>query len=100
MTRIWRKAPTDIEAYTITWRGSNPNVEYALEDAETIATSSWTLEAGITEDSSSNDTTTTTIFIAGGTEGTRYKVTNTVTTSAGRTLARSVYVHVLELWVD
>lgn len=100
MAREWKKAPDDVESYTITWRGSDPDVVYALEDSETIATSTWTLESGITEDSSSNTTTTTTIFISGGAENTRYKVINTITTSAGRTLARAVYVYVLELWVS
>lgn len=65
MARIWKKTPNDVEAYTVTWRGADPNVEYALDDAESIVTSTWVLPSGITEDSSSNIATAATIFIAG-----------------------------------
>jgi len=62
--------------------------------ADTIATSSWDVPTGITSSSPSNTTTTATIFLAGGTLGQQYIVTNTVTTAGGRTDTRS-----FALWI-
>lgn len=100
MTRVWKKDPDDTEAYTITWRGSDPDIEYAMEDSESISNSVWVLDTGLTEESSTNTATTTTILISGGTANTRYTVTNTVTLDSGRILSRSAYLSVLELWVS
>lgn len=100
MSRLWKKDPDDSEAYTITWRGTDSGVQYALEDTESISASVWTLSAELNEESSSFDATTSTILISGGTAGERYTVTNTVTIDSGRVLSRSVYVAVLELWVN
>lgn len=58
--------------------------------ADTIATSTWTPDTGITVDSDSHDTTTATVWISGGTDGTNYDVLNTVTTAGGRTLEHSL----------
>ena len=54
-------------------------------DTDTIATSGWSGDTGITVGSSSNTTTTATVNLSGGTEGRTYKVTNTITTAGGRT---------------
>ncbi len=65
--------------------------------ADTIATSVWTLPAGITQQSASNTTTTTTIWLSGGTAGTKYLVTNRITTAGGRTDDRTMTINVKEL---
>lgn len=52
---------------------------------DTISTSTWTADNGITLSSESNDTTTATVFVSGGNPGNTYKVTNKIVTAAGRT---------------
>ena len=67
-----------------------------LAVGETVSTSSWVVEAGITKDSDTNDSTTTTVWLSGGTAGEDYTVTNTIVTSASRTDERSIIVFVRE----
>ena len=50
---------------------------------DTIATSGWTMPAGLAEVSSSNTTTTATVVLNGGNEGVSYLVPNTITTAGG-----------------
>lgn len=57
--------------------------------SDTISTSTWEAEDGLTIDSDSNDTTSATVWISGGTVGQDYCVTNTIVTAAGRTEAKS-----------
>ena len=54
-------------------------------DGDTIFTSTWTVEPGITVESSTNDTTSATIWLSGGISGNEYTVTNTIVTAGGRT---------------
>ena len=63
---------------------------------DTISTSTFTVEAGITADSDSNDTTSATVWLSGGTAGTLYTVTNQIVTAAGRTDERSLTISVVE----
>ncbi len=63
-----------------------------LAAAETITASTVTATTGITVQSSSNTTTTATVWLAGGTLGTAYQVTNHVTTNAGRQDDRTITV--------
>lgn len=67
-----------------------------LADGEVISDSDWTVTEGITEDSATLTTTQTMIWLSGGTEGTRYTITNTITTSAGRIDDRSFFVDIRE----
>jgi hypothetical protein len=64
-----------------------------LEVGETIATSSWD-GGGLTSSSATWNGDVTTTFLAGGTTGTVYVCTNTITTSLGRTYARQFKVSV------
>ena len=68
------KAAGEVQDYTIDWSKE-------LESGETITSSTWIVDSGLTEGSSTNTTTTTTIFLSGGTGGEKYKVTNTIETS-------------------
>ena len=63
---------------------------------DTIATSSWTAESGITivPASESFDDTTTTVFISGGAAGQNYRLTNRITTNASRTDERSIEIKI------
>lgn len=84
----YTKDPASVLDYTIDW-GTN-----WLADAETISSSSWTVESGITQDSDSNTTTTATIWLSGGTAGSVYTVTNQIVTNSGRTAERSLRIKV------
>lgn len=66
-----------------------------LASGETIASSTWTATAGITMQTPTNTATTTTVWLAGGTVGTPYTITNKITTSAGRTDERYFTVLVM-----
>jgi len=65
-------------------------------NGDTISTSTWTVESGITQDSESETTTTTTVWLSGGTAGLTYTVTNRIVTAAGRTDDRSIAVKVVD----
>ncbi len=67
-----------------------------LGTGETLSTSTWTVESGITKDSDSKTDTITTIWLSGGTEGERYTISNRIVTSDGRTDERSFIVSVTE----
>lgn len=84
----FEKAYNEVLDYSIDWTK-------ALATSETISTSSWTAETGITVGSNSHDNSSTTVWLSGGTDGSYYKVKNVVTTSASRTMARyfNLYVH-------
>lgn len=70
------KRPGEVRVKVIDWS--------EFLDGETIATSDVTV-TGITLNSDTNDDTTATVTLSGGTEGTLAKITNTITTSGGRT---------------
>lgn len=82
------KDPDSVLDYTVDWD--------SWLSTDTISSSDWVIESGITEDSASNTTTTATVWLSGGTAGTRYKVTNRIVTAEGRTADRSFYVSVAE----
>lgn len=84
------KDPDEIIDYVVDWSNQ------MTLDTDTIATSDWVLDDGITEDSASNTTTQTLIFISGGTAGQRYDVTNRITTVGGRTWDQSFTVKVAQ----
>ena len=65
-----------------------------LADGETISSVSYTVQDGLTEDTDlrSNTTTSATTWVSGGTLGTKYSILYVITTSAWRTVARTIYV--------
>lgn len=81
----YEKRSAEVKDYAIDWSA-------ALGDVDTISTSAWVVETGITKDSDSDTDTTTTIWLSGGTEGVGYTLTNRVVTAQGRTLERSFLV--------
>ena len=82
------KGPTEVLDYLINWTA-------ALE-GDTIAMSTWTLPSGLTTSQNSFTASTTTVWIGGGSGGT-YDIVNTITTAAGRVLARKVQLKVADL---
>jgi len=81
------KDPDAVLDYTRSWADW-------LADGETISTSTWIAESGITVDSDTNDTTTATVWLSGGTAGEDYELTNRITTSASRTDDRTFRIQV------
>lgn len=84
---IKRKSPGGVLDYTFDW-----NTNWL--DGDTISTSSWSADSGITIDSDTNTTTTATVWLSGGTADTEYEVTNTIVTAGGRTAQRTLIVKV------
>lgn len=83
------KDPDAVLDYSVDWSDW-------LATGETISTSSFTVATGVTKDSETNDTTSATVWLSGGTDGTRYTITNQITTSDSRTDDRSFTVVVVE----
>jgi hypothetical protein len=65
-------------------------------DGDTIATSSWILDAGISiqQGTATYNNTKTSVYISGGVKDGNYKVTNRITTASGRTDDRSFTLRV------
>ena len=86
--KIFIKDPDSILDYSVDWG-------YWLSDVvDTISTSTWIVESGLTEITNTNTTTTSTIWISGGTLGTTYLVTNRITTAGGRSEDKSFYIKI------
>lgn len=85
------KDPQESKIYTMDWTDG-------LNTAATISTSVWVV-TGLTNvaDTIVTGSLKTTIKLSGGTAGTDYSCTNTITTSDGETLERSGTVRVRSL---
>ena len=94
MTLAWPdKDPQEILDYKIDW-------DLMLAVGETIVTSTWSSPTNGPTLSNAQILTgnrSTLIWAAGGTEGATYNIENTITTSAGRTIQRSVALRVATL---
>jgi hypothetical protein len=84
----YKKDPDAVLDYLLDWS------DWLVND--TIATSTWSSDSGITVDSDSNTTTTTTVWLSGGTAGTDYIVTNHVVTAGAREDDRSIKIRCQE----
>lgn len=84
------KDPQEIKDYTIDWTDD-------LATGETISTSSWAVGTGLTETDEDLATPNATVWVSGGTAGTEYLAVNTITTSGGRTLERTIVIPVIHL---
>lgn len=82
------KSPTDVLDYV-----HDLTSELGVD---TINSSAWVLDAGITKDSDSTTTTAATVWISGGTVGNTYAVTNTIVTASGRTHYKAFYLRIQE----
>lgn len=85
------KDPSGVNIYRLDWAA------WLLKHAsDTISTSSWSVPAGITQDSAANTTTTATITLSGGSAGTNYDLTNTIATAGGLTECRTIRIPVAD----
>jgi len=80
-TALDDKDPAAVLDYIVDWT--------TWLDGDTIATSTWTVQTGITKDSDTNTTTGATIWLSGGVDGTTYELVNQITTAGLRTDERT-----------
>ena len=83
------KDPSAVLDYVFDWTGW-------LATGETITDYAITADTGITVDSSTEDAGKVTVWLSGGTAGINYKVACKITTSAGRTDERTIWIKVVE----
>ena len=83
------KDPSAVLDYAFDWN------EW-LATGETITDHTITADTGITVDSSTEDDGIVTVWLSGGTAGINYKVACKITTSAGRTDERTIWIKVVE----
>jgi len=88
IAKFYLKDPDAVLNYGFDWKGESPGPWLAT--GVTITTSTWTVPAGITEDSNAHTDTTTVIVLSGGTAGESYVLTNP---SRGRTVRRMTGVY-------
>ena len=87
---VFPKDPDSIEPYTVDWG------TLGWLGSDTIASSTWTVPAGITEVSASSTTTVATILLSGGTSGASYSLVNEITTAAGLKDNRTIQIDMIE----
>jgi hypothetical protein len=76
------------------WLATGETIAVDSETGEKLITI--TADTGITVDSSTEDAGKVTVWLSGGTAGINYKVACLVTTSAGRTDERTIWIKVVE----
>ena len=83
------KDPSAVLDYAFDWTGW-------LAAGETIVGHTITADTGITVDSSTELDGKVTVWLSGGTAGKNYKVACKITTSAGRTDERTLWIRVVD----
>ena len=87
--QTWLHDPDALLDYSVDW-------SRWLVSGDTIASVSWTVPSGITNDHTSNTTSRATIWLTGGTPGKSYQITCHVVTAAGREDDRTFQITVVE----
>ena len=93
MTFKGTKDPSETVDFYIDWSDTLAQVS----PADTISTSSWTADNGMTVQSDSSTTTSATAWVSGGTVRKYCNLVNTVVTAGGRTLERTIAVKIQDL---
>lgn len=89
-TVVADKDPDSVIDYKLLWG------DYLGNDG--VASSSWlTDDTSIVVDSSTHTSDETVVWVSGGAEGERCKVTNRITTNAGRTEDRTIIIPIKSL---
>ncbi len=83
------KDPNSVLDFSLDW-------SVWLQDSETITTSVWLPDEGITTATPSVVGERTVVWLSGGEVGQTYRVTNRITTSAGRIDDRTLLVRIRE----
>ena len=84
------KDPSAVLDYVFDWK------EEWLATGETIDNYTITADTGITVDSWTEDDGKVAVWLSGGTAGINYKVACKITTSAGRTDERTIWIKVVD----
>lgn len=84
---FFTKRANEVKDFTIDWAS-------AL-GSDIISNSTWSVQTGITKDSSTNNNTTATIWLSGGTAGNEYECENTIITAGNATLIEILRVKVI-----
>lgn len=94
------KDPSAVLDYVFDWKPRTHGVSGATSDwlatGETISSYTVTAETGLTKDSDSESDGVVTVWLSGGTAGENYKVACKITTTAGRTDERTIWIKVVE----
>ena len=85
------KDPDAVLDYMFDWRDASAPW---LATSETIVDHIITADTGLVVDSSSENNGKVTVWLSGGTAGQNYKVACKITTSAGRTDERTIWIKV------
>lgn len=85
----FKKDPGAVLDYVVDWSAWLP-------DGDTIDTSTFTVEDGITKASEAASDTTATVWLSGGEANQSYAVVNRITTLGGRTDERTITILVRE----
>ena len=83
---LLKAKPADVLDYQFDWASELGN--------DTISTSDWSVDAGMTIDSESNNDNSATVWLSGGVSGSVYKAVNKITTANARTINRSLVIRV------
>lgn len=83
----YRKDPDDRLDYSVDWS------EWL--EGDTIASSTWHVDSGLTVVSDAFSTTVTTVLVSGGTANTEYKLVNRITTAGGLVKETSFKIRVI-----
>lgn len=82
------KDPDEVLDYAVDWSAR-------IASGDAILSSSWpAFPDGLTKNSDTFTDTTSTVWLAGGTSGVRYKLTNRIVTSGGRTMDEAIQLSV------
>ena len=83
------KDPDAILDYQSDW-------ELWLGEDDTLASSTFDVPSGLTKESESYTDTVATVWLSGGSPGTTYAITHTITTAAGRRDERTIKVRIAQ----
>jgi hypothetical protein len=82
------KDPDAVRPYSIDWS------DLMTQMSDTISSSSWSADTGLTVDSDTNTTLSTTVVVSAGEDGGMYNLVNRIVTTNGYTYDRTIAVEV------
>ena len=88
MLRFPSKDPDEVNDYKLDWS--------ARLAGDSIESSTWFVDDGLTVDRTSNDATTTVVWLSGGSSNRAYRLLNRIVTVDGRTMDETVKISVVD----
>ena len=96
LSNEYLKDPSAVLDWAYNWNDSSGGKTPWLATGETIDSFVITADSGITVDGSTQIDGKVTVWLSGGTAGQNYKVACKITTSAGRTDERTIWIKVTD----